>query len=174
MIWEIDPFHSLVEFSVQHLNVSIVKGRFTDVHGKINLDTQHPEESWVKAQIMTESIHTGVPQRDAHLRSSDFFEVAKYPTITFESTQVKRTDHFVCKLVGNLSLHGVNRPILMDVGYTGYSQDFLTEAWRAGFHAATAIDRRSFNITFSQNKAGIDLIGYEVHINITIEAIQVG
>src|SRR5579859_5958681 len=148
MAWEIDRFHSLVEFSVQHLKVATVKGRFTEVQGTIELDPQYPERSSVKAQIMTNSIHTGAPQRDVHLRTADFFEIARYPTITFESAQVKHIDrnHFTVK--GNLSLHGIKRPIQLRVIYTGLSQDMLTEAWRVGLRANTVIDRRDFGMTF--------------------------
>ncbi|HTK08585.1 MAG TPA: YceI family protein [Ktedonobacteraceae bacterium] len=171
MLWEIDPFHSLVEFSVQHLKVSTVKGRFTEVHGTTNLDTQHPEHSWVKVQIATNSIHTGASQRDAHLRSADFFEVVKYPSITYTSTQVKLIDQNRAYVNGDLTLHGVTRPVALQVMYTGNSQDLITEAWRVGLHGTTIIDRRDFGITFNKERAGTLLIGHEIRIYMTIEAI---
>lgn len=170
MLWKIDPFYSLVEFSVQHLKVSTVKGRFTDVHGTVDLDTQHPEQSSVKAQIATSSIHTGAPQRDAHLRSADFFDVTKYPTISYTSTQVKVIEQNRVLVSGELSLHGVTRPVPMQVMYTGNGQDPMTEAWRVGLHGAATIDRRDFGISFDQEKAGVHLIGFEIRIYMTIEA----
>jgi polyisoprenoid-binding protein YceI len=171
MLWKIDPFHSLVEFSVQHLKISTVKGRFTEVHGTLNLDIQHPEQSWVKAQIATNSIHTGASQRDAHLRSADFFEVAKYPTITYASSQVKAAEQNRSLVAGELSFHGVTRPVPLQVMYTGNGQDPMTDAWRVGLHGAATIDRRDFGISFNQEKGGISLIGYEIRIYMTIEAI---
>ena len=174
MAWEIDRFHSLVEFSVQHLKVATVKGRFTEVQGTIELDPQNPIRSWVKAQIMTNSIHTGATQRDVHLRTADFFEIAKYPTITFVSTQVKHIDTNRFIVQGDLTLHGVTRPVQLPTIYTGLSQDILTEAWRVGLHANTVIDRRNFGMTFNQNRAGVILVGYEIHIDIIIEAVMVG
>jgi polyisoprenoid-binding protein YceI len=174
MAWEIDRFHSLVEFSVQHLKVATVRGRFTEVQGTIELDPQNPERSWVKAQIITNSIHTGAPQRDVHLRTADFFEIAKYPTIGFESTQVKHIDKNRFIVGGNLSLHGIKRPVQLRAIYTGISQDMLTEAWRVGLRANTVIDRRNFGMTFNQNKAGVILVGYEIYIDIIIEAVMVG
>lgn len=83
MLFRIDPLHSLVEFSVQHLKISLVKGRFPEVRGDIVLDPQRPEGSSISAEVATASISTCVPQRDAHLRSTDFFDAQTYPTITF-------------------------------------------------------------------------------------------
>jgi polyisoprenoid-binding protein YceI len=174
MPWEIDRFHSLVEFSVQHLKVATVRGRFTEVQGTIELDPQNPERSWAKAQIMTNSIHTGAPQRDVHLRTADFFEINRYPTIAFESTQVKHVDKNRFIVEGNLSLHGVKRPVQLRVIYTGLSQDMLTEAWRVGLRANTMIDRRNFGMTFNQNRAGVILVGYDIYIDIIIEAVMTG
>jgi polyisoprenoid-binding protein YceI len=171
MSWEIDPFHSLVEFSVQHLKVAAIRGRFTEVHGSIALDLQKLERSWVKAEIVTDSIHTGAPQRDIHLRTADFFEVARYPTITFESTQVKHIDSGRFIIEGNLSLHGVTRPVQLRAIYTGVSQDMLTEAWRMGLRAITVIDRRDFGMNYNQNKAGIALVGSEIYVDMIIEAV---
>lgn len=172
MAWEIDPFHSLVEFSVNHFKISTVKGRFTDVHGTIDLNTQNLAASRVKAQIKTASVHTGVPQRDAHLRSADFFEVAKYPVITFESKETRLVSNNRCVLQGDLTFHGVTQRVPLYVTYTGRNQDPLTSAWRIGLFATTTIDRRNFGITYNQGNAGAVVIGYEVRIDISVEAIQ--
>lgn len=171
MVWEIDPFHSLVEFSTKHLMITVVKGRFPEVHGTIHLDPKCPEKSWVKAHVKTTSITTGVPQRDAHLRSADFFEVARHPTITFESTKVELVGQNRCLLYGNLSIRGVTRVVQFRAEYTGRSQDQFTDAWRVGLFAATVIDRRDFGMMFDQVKTGIALVGYQVLIEINVEAI---
>ncbi len=122
---------------------------------------------------MADSITTGASQRDVHLRTADFFEISKYPTIEFESTQVKSIDQKRFIVGGNLSLHGVTRFGQLHVIYTGVSQDILAGAWRIGVRAVTVIDRRDFGMTFNQSQAGIILVGYEVHIDMVIEAIQV-
>jgi polyisoprenoid-binding protein YceI len=171
MILDIDPFHSLVEFQVKHLMITVVKGRFTDIHGNIDLNPKHLEASAIKAIINTASIHTGVPQRDAHLRSADFFEVVKYPMIAFSSTRIHTTGQDRCLMDGNLSLHGVTKSVSLRVMYRGRSQDFTTKAWRIGLYADTMLDRRTFGITYNQSNAGIDLIGNEVYITINLEAI---
>jgi polyisoprenoid-binding protein YceI len=172
MPWEIDRFHSLVEFSVQHLNVATVRGHFTDVSGTIELDPQNPERSKVRAQIMTNSIHTGAAQRDSHLRTIDFFEVDKYPMITFESTMVNYIEKNRFIIAGNLSLHGATRPVQLRTIYTGMSQDALTDAWRIGLRASTIVDRRNFGLLYdNKNKLGVSVVGHEIHIDIIVEAV---
>jgi polyisoprenoid-binding protein YceI len=171
MAWLIDHTHSLVEFSVTHLMISTVKGRFSQLNGTIHLDPKTPENCWVKAEISAASIHTNVPQRDAHLRSADFFNVSKYPTITFESTRVQLVDQTRCILYGQLTLLGVTREVAFQVAYTGRNQDPLTGAWRVGLIGRTMIDRRAFGMTFNQVNAGSFLIGYNVGIELHIEAV---
>ena len=171
MAWEIDPAHSLVEFSVAHLMISVVKGRFMDLSGSMYLDPQRPENSWVKVVVKSDSIQTGVPQRDAHLRSADFFSVAKYPTITFASTNVEVVDQNHSMLTGNLSLLGVTRSVPFRVEYRGLNRDPLTSAWRVGMCATTTIDRRDFGMTFDQQNGGVFLVGYRIHLEINAEAV---
>lgn len=170
MAWEIDPFHSLVEFSVAHLMINVVKGRFPELHGTIHLDPRHPELCWVKAEIKTASITTGAPPRDAHLRSADFFDVVRFPTITFESTKLELVSQNRCILNGHLSLHGVTRLVSFHVEYLGRNRDHFTDAWQVGLFATTLIDRRDFNMVFDQTKMGVDLVGYKVRIEINTEA----
>jgi polyisoprenoid-binding protein YceI len=174
MPWEIDPFHTLVEFSVVHLMINIVKGRFKEVHGSIYLDTQHPENSWVKAQVNTASIDTGVAPRDGHLRSADFFDAVKYPLITFESTSVQQTGEKSSVVTGNLSLHGVTRPVSFQTKFTGYVRDPETNGWRIGLSATSTIDRRMFDMHFNRLIEGVALVGNEARIELHIEAVQMG
>ncbi|GAC1365588.1 MAG: YceI family protein [Ktedonobacteraceae bacterium] len=173
MAWEIDPTHSLVEFSVAHLMISIVKGRFSDLKGTLHLDPKQPENSWVRAEIPTATIQTGVAQRDAHLRSADFFSVAKYPTITFVSTHVKLVDQSHSIMTGDLMLLGVTRSVPFQVEYRGMNRDPLTDAWRIGMFATAMIDRRDFGMTFDQYSGGVFLVGYKVHIEVNTEAVLV-
>ena len=173
MPWKIDPFHTLAEFSVWHLMINLVKGRFKEVHGMLHLDFQHPENSWVKAEVNAASIDTGVAARDGHLRSADFFEVAKYPTISFTSTSFKQTGERSGVATGELALHGVTRTVSFQIELTGYAQDTETKNWRIGLLAVTVLDRRVFNMNYGQSAAeGIAFIGNEVRIELRIEAVQ--
>lgn len=170
MAWEIDPFHTSVEFSVKHLMISTVKGRFRTVRGTLHLDPKQPANSSVQAQVEAASIDTGVAQRDAHLRSADFFEVAKYPNITLVSRQIRLVSQNRCVLTGDLTLHGVTKPVQFHVEFTGRARDIFTDAWRVGMYAVTMIDRRDFGMDFNQMKTGIAFVGYEVRIDINLEA----
>jgi polyisoprenoid-binding protein YceI len=173
MSWEIDPYNSLIEFSARHLMIATIKGRFNDVHGTIELHSQYPERSSVTAQIQTDSLNTGMAQRDAHLRSSDFFEVTKYPLISFKSTRIKVVGQNRAIIEGDLSLHGVTKSISLQTTYTGANPDPFTDAWRIAMHAVTVFDRRNFGMTFKQDYKGITVIGYETRIELHIEALQV-
>lgn len=172
MAWEIDPFHTLVEFSVVHLKINIVKGRFKEVRGSLHLDTQQPGNSWVKAQVTTASLDTSVAARDGHLRSADFFEAAKYPTITFESTAVEQTGEASSIVTGNLTLHGVTRAVNFQTKFTGYTRDAETKSWRVGLTALGVIDRRQFNMHFNRIVEGTAIVGNEARIKMYIEALQ--
>lgn len=172
MAWEIDPFHTLVEFSVVHLKINIVKGRFKEVRGSLHLDIQHPENSWVKAQVNTASIDTGVSARDGHLRSADFFEAVKYPTILFESTSVEQTGETTGIVTGNLTLHGVTRAVTFQAKFTGYTRDAETRGWRVGLTATTVVDRRNFDMYFNNRVEGVAMVGNEARIKLYIEALQ--
>lgn len=172
MPWEIDPFHTLVEFSVVHLMINIVKGRFKEVRGSIHLDVQHPEKSWVKAQVNAASIDTGVAARDGHLRSADFFEVAKYPAITFESTAVQQTGEKSSLVTGDLTLHGITCSISFHTKFTGYTRDPETGGWRMGLTATGTLDRRMFHMRFNRLAEGIAIVGHETLVELHMEAIQ--
>lgn len=172
MPWEIDPFHTLVEFSVVHLKINIVKGRFKEVHGTLHLDIQKPENSWVKAQVNTASIDTGVAARDGHLRSADFFEATKYPTIIFESAAIEQTSETTSVVTGNLTLHGVTHAVSFQAKFTGYTRDADTHGWRVGLTATSVIDRRTFDMNFNRLAEGVALVGNEARIKLYIEAVQ--
>ncbi len=173
MVWEIDPAHTLVEFAVDHLSINLVKGHFDEVQGTLHLDTRQPENSWVRASVNTASIYTGIAQRDGHLRSSDFFDVEKYPTITFESVRVRRTGPKGGAVVGNLTIRNITRVVSFQTEFTGYARDPATSRWKMGLTAVAQVDRRMFDMRWTQIlEAGISLIGFETRIELHIEAIQ--
>jgi polyisoprenoid-binding protein YceI len=173
-VWEIDSAHTLVEFTVDHLSINVVKGRFDEVQGNLHLDTRQPENSWVKAVVNATSISTGIAQRDKHLLSSDFFDAERYPTISFESTRVRRTGQKSGTIIGNFTLRGITRTVSFQAEFTGYARDPFTNRWKMGLFAVGVIDRRMFDMRFSQvMEAGIALIGNETRIELHIEAIQV-
>jgi polyisoprenoid-binding protein YceI len=118
------------------------------------------------------SIDTGVPARDGHLRSADFFEAAKYPTISFESTAVRQTGETTSMVTGDLTLHGVTRSVTFQTKFTGYTRDMETGGWRVGLAAMGMIDRRMFDMNFNRMVEGVALVGHEARIELYIEALQ--
>jgi polyisoprenoid-binding protein YceI len=174
MTWEIDSAHTLVEFSVDHLMINVVKGRFNEVYGTLHLDTRQPENSWVKAAVNTASLSTGIVQRDEHLLSNEFFDAARFPTITFESIRVRRTGSKDGTISGNFTMHGITRTVSFKADFTGYARDPFSNRWKMGLSATGTIDRRMFDMHFGQvAEAGIALIGYETRIKLHIEAFQI-
>jgi polyisoprenoid-binding protein YceI len=175
MIFSIDPLHSLVEFTVQHLKISLVKGRFSEMRGTVSLDPQKPEQASITAEVSVESLYTGSSRRDAHLRSADFFDASTHPLISFKSSRVHLIDETHCWLDGHLTMHGVTRPIRFQAAYTGRNQDPMTDALRIGLSASTRIDRRDYGMNFNLKLAdGIAAIGNETQITIYVEAIKQG
>lgn len=172
MAWEIDPFHTLIEFSVVHLNINIVKGRFKEVHGTLHLDIQQPQNSWIKAQVNAASIDTGLPARDGHLRSADFFDTTKYPMMEFESVTIEPTGEITSKVTGNLTLHGVTRMVTFQAKYMGHIRDAETQGWRVGLYATTVIDRRHFAMSFNKQVDGVMSVGNEARLELFLEALQ--
>lgn len=170
--WTIDPVHSEVSFTVRHLMVSKVRGRFAAFSGII-VTGSDPLHSEVSAQIDLASIDTGNEQRDAHLRSTEFFDVEIHPTMSFRSTGVRSHRHGYL-VQGELSLHGVSRPVELQLEING----FVTDPWggtRAGFSATGEIDRRDFDLDANTplTDGGL-LIGYEVQVALEIEAVLTG
>jgi polyisoprenoid-binding protein YceI len=168
--WTLDKIHSTVSFTVRHLMVSKVRGRFTSFDAEL-VTAENPLDSRVSATIDLTSIDTDNPDRDAHIRSADFFHVEKYQTMTFESTGIRESgDHFV--LDGELTLHGVTRPVALDVEVNGFQAKTPFGDTRAGFSATTEIDRRDFDISFNMPlDGGGVVVGDRVQVAVEIEAI---
>ncbi len=167
--WSIDPVHSEVGFSVRHMMVSKVRGKFTTFSGQI-VTGEKPADSSVTAEIDLRSISTGHDQRDDHIRSADFFEVETYPTMTYRSTGVREDDgDFI--LDGELTLKGVTKSVPLRLELNGFGPDPFGGT-RAGFTATAEINRRDFNVNFSapmQNGGAV--VADKVNIHLEIETV---
>jgi len=169
--WKIDGAHTNVGFSVSHLFTS-VQGRFDQFDGTIEFDPQKPEAAVVRATVEAASINTNNAKRDKHLRSGDFFDVEKYPTLSFESTSgVTEMKDSRGKLAGNLTIHGVAKPVVFDVVYRGQGEDPWGNV-RAGFSASLNINRKDYGLNWNKVlETGGVLVGEEVEIRIDVEGI---
>jgi polyisoprenoid-binding protein YceI len=169
--WRIDAAHSSVEFAVRHLMITTVRGRFTGVTGTVVIDDAAPAASAVDIVIDAATIDTREPQRDAHLRSTDFFDVEQFPTLTFRSTRVEGALDAPFQVTGELTIHGVTRPVTLDVQPEGRVKD----AWggiRSGFTATTKIRRSDFGLTWNQLlEAGGVTVSDDVKIALEIQLV---
>ncbi|MFZ3218159.1 MAG: YceI family protein [Candidatus Acidiferrales bacterium] len=171
--WQLDPAHSNAQFSIRHLGISNVQGEFTKVSGTVQLDDQDISKSSVTASIDADSVFTRVQKRDEDLRSERFFDVAKYPTITFQSTKIWSTGANTAKMTGNLTIRGVTKEVTFEV--TGPSKPIqVMGGIRRGASAATTINRQDFGITVMSNALpGIDeMLGDQVTITLDIEMVK--
>lgn len=168
--WTIDPAHSVVEFAVKHMMFTTAKGRFQDFSGTITFDEQNVENSSVDVTIQTASINTNTEDRDAHLRSADFFDSEQYPEATFRSTKVepKRGNDFT--VTGDLTIKGVTNQVTLDATYQGSGKN----PWGvevAGFEAKTSFNRKDFGLTWNQAlESGGVLVSDEVKLTLEIQA----
>ena len=171
--WTIDTPHSSAQFSVRHMMISNVKGEFTKVTGTVDLDESDITRSKVEATIDATTIDTREPKRDAHLKSPDFFDVAKYPAITFKSTSVARGSDGRLKVAGDLTMHGVTKQVVLDVDPVSAPIKDRSGALHAGTSATTKIKRKDFGITYnSALETGGVMIGDEVSIMIDVELVK--
>jgi polyisoprenoid-binding protein YceI len=173
--WQIDPNHSAAQFAVRHLGLSTVRGAFTKVSGTIQLDDKDVTKSSVDVTIDAGSVDTRVPDRDKDLRSDHFFEVEKYPTLTFKSTKVEQTEAGRLKVTGDLTIHGVTKQVVLDVeGPTAPVKD----PWgnlRAAANASTKINRQDFGVKWNAKMDnGGWVVGDDVAITIDVEMVQKG
>jgi polyisoprenoid-binding protein YceI len=170
--WKLDPIHSHIEFSVRHLMITTVKGRFTGVDGTVSIDEADPSNSDVDVRIEASTIDTREPQRDAHLRSADFLDVEKFPHLTFKSRRITDRKGSAFKLAGDLTIHGVTREAVLDVTDEGRGKD----PWggeRAGFSASTKINRKDYGLTWNQAlETGGVVVGDEVKIHLELQFVK--
>jgi len=169
--WDFDHAHSSVEFTVRHLLVSKVRGRFTKWTGKLELDEQDLTRSRVEVEIDVASVDTHEPQRDAHLRSGDFFEVEAHPRMVFVSKRVEEKGKDRLAVTGDLTIRGTTREVVLDVERGGVVAKDPWGKRRAGFTATATINRKDFGVSFNQvlDQGGLAL-SEEVAITIEIEA----
>jgi polyisoprenoid-binding protein YceI len=168
--WNIDPVHSEVGFSVRHMMVSKVRGRFTAFSGQL-VTADDPTASSVTAEIDLSSINTGNEQRDEHIKSADFFEVETYPTMTYKSTGIRVEDgEYV--LDGDLTLKGVTRSVPLRLELNGFGQDPYG-GYRAGFTATGELNRSEFNVSFNAPMAnGGVVVSDKIALHLEIEAVK--
>ncbi len=169
--WDIDIGHSAIHFLVRHMVISKVHGRFARWSGAIELDEKDPTRSSVDVRIETASIDTQVADRDTHLRSPDFLDVARYPQMTFRSKRIEKAGARY-RVVGDLDLHGVVREVALEAEFAGTGKD----PWgneRAGFSAKASLDRRDFGLVWNAAlETGGVLVGETVEISIELEAVK--
>lgn len=170
--WNVDVTHSSVGFSVSHLVISKVRGEFKEFEGTINFDGKEIAGGSVIFTIQMQSVDTEDEKRDNHLRSEDFFDVAKYETMSFKSTSVVPGEEGSFKLVGDFTMHGVTKEATFDCKFNGS----ITDPWggtRAGFSAKGTINRQDFGITWSENlDAGGLIVGNDIEITLDMEVVQ--
>ncbi len=170
-VWKIDSAHSSAEFSVRHMMVSKVKGRFGKVSGTVTGDLSKPETVVIDVTIDASSIDTGNENRDEHLRSADFFEVETYPTITFRSKQVEKAGEWY-RVTGDLTMHGVTRDVVLDVEGPA-APVRARNTLRSGASATTELDRTDFGVTWNRalDTGGV-VVSEEVDVEIEVELVQ--
>ncbi|HWS82633.1 MAG TPA: YceI family protein [Ktedonobacteraceae bacterium] len=171
MTWNIDATHSHATFSVRYMLVSTVKGKFNVLSGTLNIDEANPANSSIEAEVDATSIDTNEPNRDNHLRSPDFFDVEKYPKLTFKSTKVEPAGDNEYKVTGDLTMHGVTKPVVFNVEYSGQAKD-PSGSQHAGFSAKTKISRKEWGLTWNQLiETGGALVSDEVKIEVDLAAV---
>jgi polyisoprenoid-binding protein YceI len=172
-VYDIDGAHTSVEFVGRHLMITKVRGRFSDVRGRITIG-EEPETSHVEVEIGVASLSTGNDDRDAHLKSQDFFDVEHYPTITFTSTAVRPLREDAWELVGDLTVRGTTRPVSLQVDFDGGGISPMGDE-RIGFSAATDVNREDFGLTWNVAlETGGLLVGKTARIELAVQAIAEG
>lgn len=171
--WQLDAAHSSVNFTVRHMMFSKVRGQFTQWSGLLEFDPAQPQAAKLEVKVEAASVNTNDAQRDAHLKSADFFDVEKFPQLTYKSGAVEAVDKTHFRLQGQLTLHGVTKPVTLNVEYAGHGRD----PWggdRAGFTATASINRKDFGLNWNQAlEAGGVLVSDQVEITLEIQAVAV-
>ena len=171
-VWKLDPNHTLVEFSAKHMMFTTVKGRFQSVRGTIIFDEANPTRSLVEVDIDANSLVSGVEYRDNHLKSADFLEVDKHPLIIFKSTRIEPEDSTHAKVIGDLTIHGVTREVVLDTELTGRGKNPMNQEVTA-FEARTSINRKDFGLTWNiALETGGLLVSDTIKIEIAVEGIK--
>ena len=170
--WQLDPYHTQVEFSAKHLGMMTVRGYFDEVSTTADIDPDHPETATVEATLSTASIRTNNGIRDNDIRSSNFLEVDKFPVITFKSTSIKPAgqDHYT--LTGDLTIKGNTHPVTLDVVKYGEFNDPGMMGHRIAYSATTKINRKDFGLSFNAILDGRLVVSEEIQIQIEGEIVE--
>ena len=169
--WVIDPDHSVAAFSIRHMMIANVRGQFNKITGNVYYDPSDIGASSVEMTIAVSSLFTGIQKRDEHLKSPDFFDAEKYPVITFTSTKIETLGHSRAKVIGNLTIHGISRSVILEVEYSGPVKDPFGSGMSMGFTAETAINIEDYSINWNYPmESGGAVVGKDAHINMDIEA----
>jgi polyisoprenoid-binding protein YceI len=172
MSWTIDTAHSEVNFAARHMMISNVRGGFEKFSGTVDFDEVNPANTTVSVQIEAASLSTRDAQRDGHLRSADFFDVEKYPTISFESKRVEVLDERHARLTGDLTIRDVTREVTLEVEYSGMSKSPWGST-NAGFTASTKISRKNWGLNWNVAlETGGWLVGDEIKIDLELEIVK--
>ena len=169
-LYEIDPVHSTVGFKVRHFFTE-VPGNFREFSGTIDVDLEDPEEMTTEAVIVAKSIDTRNEKRDEHLRSPDFFDVAKFPELRFKTTKVEPSGKDTAKVTGELTIRGVTRTVTMDAKFLGKGKGMQGET-RTGWKGMTTINRKDYGLDWGKVVEGTAVVADEVEIELNIEAIR--
>jgi polyisoprenoid-binding protein YceI len=170
--WQVDGAHSAVNLAVRHMVISKVRGHFTRWNAKLQLDTAELSRSSVEVEIEAASIETGVADRDTHLRSPDFLDAARYPTLRYRSRRVEAASRDRLRVIGDLTIRDVTREVVLDVEYGGQGKDPWGNT-RVGFTATTSINRKDFGLTWNQAlETGGVLVADRVDLEIELQAIR--
>jgi polyisoprenoid-binding protein YceI len=169
--WKFDPFHTQIEFSAKHLGMMTVRGHFAEVSAGGEIYPDQPERSKVEVTINTASIRTHNEQRDKDLRSSNFLEIDKYPTITFKSTKIERKGPDKGTMTGDLTIKGVTKPVTLNVVSYGEFND-PRMGHRIGYAAETKINRKDYGMSFEMMLDGKFVVANEIQINIEGELVE--
>jgi len=171
--WLIDAAHSQVSFSARHMMVTTVRGSFKSLSGTIEFDPANPAAAQVEVAIEAASIDTGVVDRDNHLRSPDFLDVASFPTITFKSTRVEPQGSDRARIYGDLTIRGVTREVVIEAELLGQGKDPFTGSTKVGFAGRTTINREDWGLTWNiALEAGGVLVSKEIRIELDVQAVE--
>jgi polyisoprenoid-binding protein YceI len=168
--WNLNEAHTAAEFSVRHMMITYVRGHFKNIGGSLEFDSARPEEARVEVAIDAATLWSGEPERDEHLRSPDFLDVARHPRITFRSTRVRPLARNEYRVTGDLTIRGVTRPVTLDVRYLGQCRSPFEDT-RVGFTAAARVNRHDFGASWNAELPdGGSVVGDDVLISIDAEA----
>ena len=171
--WEIDTAHAAANFSVKHLTISTVNGTLGDVTGKVEVDDKDVTKSKIEASVDVKGINTKQSKRDDHLRSPDFFDVEKFPAVIFKSTKIEKGEGSKLKITGDLTMHGVTKPVVLDGELTAEVANPFSAAKTRGFSGSTTINRKDFGLTWNKAlESGGVIVGEEVKVSIEAEVVK--